>query len=167
MKSLLFILFISFSSAVSAHTYYFGFAEVEYNDITQKFESTLILTAHDMELSMNSNAIEINELNDINSDSSLFFQVENYINDGFIIISGTETCNMNVIGFEVLLNGTVNFYLESSKIEIDKEITIYFHLLMDEFPDQQNKVSFSYRNQTKTVPFISGQKKQTIKLENT
>lgn len=167
MKSLLFIFFISFQSIGIAHTYYFGFAEIEYNDITQKFESTLIFTAHDLELAMNNEGIAINELSKISTDTSLFSQVEKYINKGFIINSGIESCKMSIVGFEVLLNGSVNFYLESTRIEIENEIAIYFDLLMDEYPEQQNKASFTHRSQTKTVPFLVGQKNQTIKLENT
>ena len=32
-----------------AHEYFFSFAEMEYNDITRKFEITISLTTHDLE----------------------------------------------------------------------------------------------------------------------
>jgi len=36
----------------SAHDYYFAFAEVEYNEISKRFEGTIIFTTHDLEKSI-------------------------------------------------------------------------------------------------------------------
>ena len=50
MKTIIGFLFIICNSFASmAHEYFFSFAEMEYNDVTRKFEITITATTHDIE----------------------------------------------------------------------------------------------------------------------
>ena len=92
--------------------------------------------------------------------------VEKYINEKLSISNGTEGCEFKIIGHESLLTGTVNFYLESTEIQISNTIKVEFKVLMEHYEFQQNKMTLYYSGQPYTLAFTQGAKTQTIQLEN-
>ena len=159
------ILFLGMQSTCFAHKYYFGFAEVEYNDISKKFETTIIVTTHDLEIALENDGVNVGKLNELGTDASKLITLEKYINKRFSIHSGTNNCEMKIVGHQTMLNGSVHFFLESTPIEINESIEVHFDLLMDEFQEQQNKITFYYQDKTFTVPFITNERNQIINLE--
>lgn len=147
-----------------AHKYYFGFAEVQYNFFSQRFEATLTVTAHDLEMAFSAKNNEIGNLETIDSTQSVI--ITNYINSSFELKSGGNSCDFIIIGHETKLTGEVHFYLESTQIEIKESIEVEFDILMDTYKEQQNKITFYHLKRAYTVPFTQGNKKQTIQLEN-
>ena len=162
MKVFYFILFILFSLHVNAHDYYFAFAEVSYNDISKKVELTITVSTHDFELAIEKEKNYNIELETL-KDSVQLADVESYLLNHFSI-ANDKTIKLNLIGHKTLLNGVTNFYFESNAIVLSKAITFSFDLLMDEFKDQQNKLTFYYRGNTYTRPFLFDKRKQTIEL---
>ena len=148
MKSLLLIVSLfALHSTSFAHQYYFGFAEVEYDFFSQRFEAT---PAGDLEA----------------LDSVQSVIVEDYINASFKINSNGSKCDFTLIGHDTELNGKINFYLESSEIAIEGIIDVEIDILMDNYQEQQNKITLYYIDQTYTLAFTRGNKKQTIQIVN-
>jgi len=69
-------------------------------------------------------------------------------------------------GFEVLLNGDVQFYLSAKIANPIKEFYVKFDFLMDKFPEQQNKLTFRYRDKKFTYNFLTTTRIQLIKLNS-
>ena len=92
-----------------------------------------------------------------------FELVENYIRNHFKIWSD-DLILFNMIGVEISLNGTMDFYLESEEIRLNTEIKIFFDLLMDKYKTQQNKITFIHNNKSYTKEFFYSERLQTIKF---
>lgn len=147
-----------------AHQYYFGFAEVEYDYFSQRFEATLTVTSHDLELALKENGTPAGDLESLDSLQTLI--VEKYINSNFKIESDGNTCTFSLIGHETELNGNIHFYLESSQIEIKESVDVEFMVLMDKYEQQQNKITLFYLERAYTLGFTRGKQRQTIQIVN-
>jgi hypothetical protein len=159
------VLAVLISLSSFGHEYFFGFSEVEYNDISRKFECTIIVSTHDLELALENEGVETGDLAEISKGDQGFFNVQEYLNKHFKIWT-TDLVNLNMVGSEVSLNGTTSFYFESDVIEIAPEIKVSFDLLMDIFKQQQNKITLTYRNNRYTRTFLYTERVQSIELEN-
>lgn len=158
------LVFILFSSIQSyAHEYFFAFAEVEYNSETQKIEATLTVSTHDLEHALKNANLTIGEIEDAKKGTPEFDIIEKYLLEHFKITS-SKICHLKMIGYEVSLKGTTDFYFESEKTTIGDTITFSFDLLMQQYQKQQNKVTFYYQNKSYTRPFLYNQRVQIIKL---
>ena len=174
MKNFLFILFFLTSSISNAHDYFFAFAEVEYNEMNGKIESTISMTSHDFERYLQKQKLIQTNLNSCLNDSISMQNIEIELNKHFnvnmnsgienSILDGNESINFRLEGFEIQLTGIVQFYLSSTIYRPKAHLEITFDLLMDEYPEQQNKLTFIFRNQKKTVVFIPSMRSQIIDL---
>lgn len=164
MKLVSLLLLLSLSAFSFGHEFYFAFAEVEYNDISQKFECTVIATTHDLEKAMRSEGFATSEINNPPNPEQLQ-QLEAYILNYFIIESNGERCTFRLLGAELDLNGTISLFIESEPIAIATHIDFTFDLLMNEFPEQQNKLTFYHRSENQTLAFLSTQKTRRLKLD--
>ena len=139
MKTLLLIASLEVMPLVSkAHDYFFSFVEMEYNSVSQRIEMTFTLTTHDFERALEEKGRSINNIASLTTEEIEIIQ--EYINRHFMLMSGTEKSQLTFMGNEVSLDGTSNWYFESEPIELHKEISIKYDLLMDVFPEQQNLV---------------------------
>lgn len=163
MKFLL-ILFAFFQlQTLNAHEYYFSFAEVEYNEMQQRFEATIIATAHDIEKSYFHDEINLDKAD---GDRVAMKKIETLINKHLKIKSNGAIAYFKLIGLEVDFNGSVNFYIESETIKTNNEISVQFDLLMDHYPAQQNKITLINRNQSQTIPFTQEKRNQILYINN-
>lgn len=162
----LFILF-SFSilsSFSNAHNYYFGFAEMQYNALNKTLETTIVLSAHDLdEILMKENKIS-KHLEHLSQDSSGISIVGNEIQREFSIKADQKTIRFQCIGFEVLKNGLINIYLLAENVAPPKSLEINFSCLMKHFPEQQNKLTFIDGNKKLTEVFLPNKPTSTILL---
>lgn len=165
MKSLLLIAFIvAMPFASKAHDYFFSFVEMEYNAISERIEMTLTLTTHDFERALEEKGTEIENIASL-SESEIEI-IERYINVHFSVRSGTSYSELTFIGNEVSLDGTSNWYFESEPIEFEEEIEIRYDVLMEAFPEQQNKVTLYHKGKTFTATFTPIDKTKQINIEN-
>lgn len=163
MKHLLLALLLITSTLSYSHDYFFAFAEVEYNDISKKLEATLTASTHDVENAIRETKPTLKNIEAINLGSNDFKIVERYLLQHFKVSSNNES-NLKLIGFEVLMSGVTNFFFESSQMDLKEILTVEFDLLMQQHQEQQNKITFYYRNQTYSRPFLFDVRKQEIKL---
>jgi hypothetical protein len=150
----------------SAHDYYFAFAEVEYKPQNGILEVTLVVTTHDFEQYLLSEGYEGHDLNAARGDSLLSNFIEQKINKHFQISTDIhESVSLQLVGIENQLIGTTQFYL-SAQVEPIQIIDFKFDLLMDYFPQQQNKIKFIYklRDLNTTLEFLPSRKEQIIDL---
>jgi hypothetical protein len=165
MKITLLILLCGLQSLAFGHDYYFAFAEVEYNDFSQQFEATVSVSAHDLERIFEEKNWSIDELE--NSEEAENFEAINaWILTQFTILSGDKNVDFNVIGCEVELSGMIRFYMESAPIDLANTLKVQFNLLMEDFPEQQNKLTLYYRDRSITKTFLQTAFVQEIRLEN-
>lgn len=155
------------SSTSWGHQYFFAFAEIEYNEMGQKFEGSIVATAHDLELDlMNSYGLQT-KLEKLSAESSEVKILEAYLNKfltlryGCSLDSGAVdaycTADWKIESFQIMKNGTIELYFSASAKHIYTLIQVDFRFLMDGFPDQQNKLTFIYREDRKTQSFTKTQ----------
>lgn len=164
-KLLLFCLFSFALFSVQAHEYYFAFGEIEYNETTKKFEITLEMSAHDVESDLKRTGVTLDKHIEDQAQNKVFKkQLETYLLNGFSISSGHSPINLSLMGFDVLPNGQLYAYLESSQIELDKELHFKFDLLMELFPNQQNKITLIHQKRKQTAVFLPTKPTEIITL---
>lgn len=171
---LVFLLFVS--SITFAHKYYFAFAEVEYNEMNKSLEATIIASAHDIESVLRETDVISNSLDYAKKNKKEYYAINDYINKNFSIYAVDSLyflaldsalppqIEFVLVGFEVLLNGDVQFYLSAKITNPINQFYVKFDLLMDEFSEQQNKLTFRFRGKKFTYNFLNATRKQLIKL---
>jgi hypothetical protein len=157
--------FISVLFSANAHEYYFAFGEVEYNESTRKLEITLEMSAHDLESDMKRSGILLDKHIENQSQNPAFKkQLETHLAKGFGISADNSPVLLNLIGFDVLPTGLLYVYLESEPLELMKSLAFKFDLLMESFPNQQNKVTFIRNSHKQTAVFLPTKPTEIITL---
>lgn len=166
--------FISLASLVNAHDYFFAFAEMEYDELNGRIETTLTVSNHDFEHYLKQKNIIQHDLNFYKNDSLKIESIENELNTYLTLniypfsenssLDGDESFHFNLDGFETQLSGTVLFYLSADVKRPLETIEVRFDLLMDDHPEQQNKLTFIHRGQKRTYVFLPAKRTQIIDL---
>ncbi|WP_343633338.1 DUF6702 family protein [Fluviicola sp.] len=166
MKKLIAVFaFFSVLFSANAHEYYFAFGEVEYNVSTKKLEITLEISAHDLEFDMKKSGITLdNHIENQTGNADFKKQLETHLAKGFSISVNDSPVPLSVVGFDVLPTGLLYVYLESGVLELTKSIRFKFDLLMESFPDQQNKITFIRNSQKQTAVFLPAKPTEVITL---
>lgn len=166
MKKLLAVFaFLSVLFSANAHEYYFAFGEVEYNLSTKKLEVTLEISAHDLEFDMKKAGIVLEKHIENQSGNADFKkQLESHLAKGFSITANDSRIPLSIIGFDVLPTGLLYVYLESRAVELPESFSFKFDLLMESFPDQQNKVTFIRNGKKQTAVFLPTKPTEVITL---
>lgn len=164
-KSIIIIFLVFLGNFSFAHNYYFSFAEVEYNDFCGCFESSITVTTHDFEQVLRKKNLLNKNLETSLTDDKLKQGIEELINEGLQISTGDKKVALHLEGNDIGINGLTTFYLSSKPIDLFDEIIFQYDLLMNEFPDEQNKLTFIFRGEKTTLNFIANQFTHSIKLE--
>lgn len=167
MKTIfLFSLFVTFAFSSFSHEYYFAFAEMEYNEKSKCFELSLIVSTHDIEHWLQDKGVNVKELENHYSDSTIRNEFGITLLNGFSISMKDLSVPFQIIGYEVKNNGITEFYFSSNPIEISSPLLVKFDLLMDLYSQQQNKLTFIYHSKKQTYTFLTTQREQKIELVN-
>ncbi len=166
MKRLLILFTLTFLSfQTEAHAYFFGFAELNYNVEEGEYEGTLILSTHDVEDWLKRKEVPIITLEDHIDDYEIHALMELEIFEGFEVKSNDQGLIFQLIGYEILDNGMTQFYFHSNKTDKGNELDITFDLMMDEFPQQQNKINYIENNRSLTAVFLKEHRQTSISLK--
>jgi hypothetical protein len=141
MKIILALSFVLLSQLVSAHAFYFAFAEMQYNEKEERFEITLRATGHDVEKYMEVMNSPIGKLEDCIKNPLKMKQLERAIDKGFSLSIAGVQLTMELLGLEINVNDEVSFYLITRRTKKPESIGIEFNFLMDYFEEQQNKLT--------------------------
>lgn len=165
MYKIILIIIVSFSCLkASAHEYFFAFAEVEYNVMQEQLEGTLIFSAHDLEDVLLKKGIISGKLDKIQHDSASIVAISNFLFSEFQFTNVQKKVSLIGLDFFLTRNGLIEFYFKSEKIKLEKEFELEFSNLMDEFPQQQNKITFIYNGNKQTASFLNDKRKQKLTL---
>ena len=147
-----------------AHEFYFAYAELTYNELQQRFEGTIIFTTHDLERAIEPKGSLIGKFEKLDETSSELKLIENYINQHFQITYGCALdsnaadiicmSQFTLEGIVTQLNGTIECYISSTAGALYNPVQFKFDALMERFTNQQNKLTFIYRNQKETLSFL-------------
>lgn len=141
IKGLLSLLFLLITYSLSAHVFFFAFAEMEYNAKDQRFEITMRATGHDVEDYMKHLQRPIGKLEDCVNNPLKLKVIEEVLLNEFQLKTEDKSLALELIGLEVNLKDEVTFYIVSKKMELPSTIEITFNFLMDYFEEQQNKIT--------------------------
>lgn len=162
--TLSFLMVFAFSVTGFAHEYYFAYAEITYNEIQQRFEGTIVFTTHDLERAIEPKGTLIGKFEKLDETSAELKLIENYINQHFQINYGCAldsnaadvfcTSTFALEGIVTQLNGTIECYVSSTAGALYNPVQFKFDALMERYTNQQNKLTFIYRNQKETLSFL-------------
>lgn len=173
---LLIFLFVD-TRDLQAHPYFFAFAELEYNEMNNSIEATIIASSHDVASVLLDNGIISKSLEEAQKNKNEYVAINDFLNKNFCIHSADSLTLLTfdselppqykfvLDGFEVLLNGDVQFYLSTKIAKPSYQLFVKFDFLMNKYPEQQNKLTFRYRDKKSTYNFLNSTKTQFIKLE--
>jgi hypothetical protein len=162
----IFLFLSSFLLSVSAwsHSYYFGFAEIQYNEINHTLETTIVLSAHDLEdVLMKSQAID-KSLEFLISDSLANLEIEKFILNSFELAFDNQKADFHLLGYEISKTGMIQIYLLAENIVLQEKINVTFSTMMDVYEAQQNKLTFIQNKKKQTMVFLQNQKSSVIHL---
>ncbi|MGB0933921.1 MAG: DUF6702 family protein [Lishizhenia sp.] len=159
------MVFLTFKFLLILHSYFFAFAELEYNKESKVYELSISSIAHDFEDHMKKKGIDLGHIEHIKKQDSLFSIIENEVNQGFVVSpSGKDKLTFNLEGFEVDLKDNLTFFLTSNETTEFSEALISFRLMMETFPDQQNKMNFIHKGEKQSLTFINSKPTRKLSL---
>jgi hypothetical protein len=164
----IFLFLSSFLLSVGAwsHNYYFGFAEMQYNEINHTLETTIVLSAHDLEdVLIKSKSID-KSLEYLTEDTLAQIAVEKFILNSFQVEFDNQKADFHLLGFDISPNGMIQIYLLAENVTLKNQLNITFSSMMDVFEAQQNKLTFIHKNSKQTSVFLQNQKSSVIQLKN-
>lgn len=151
--------------SASAHEFYFAFGEVEYNEVSGKLEITLEISAHDLEADMKKAGIVLTKhLENQSGNPEFKKQLLTHLEKGFELSNNGSVIPLHLLGFDVMPTGLLYVYLESDPLKLTSSLTFKFDLLMESFPDQQNKITFIYKKEKQTAVFLPTKRTEIISL---
>lgn len=165
-KWLLILLSVLFSNLISAHAYYFAFAEMEYNSTNQNFEISIRCTGHDFEHYMQHRERIIPSLEEAKSNPLALKLIEQTILEEFTIQINEQNLRLTLLGLEVNTKDEVIFYLTSNPIPLPEEVHVKFDLLMNFFPEQQNKLTLIKQQEKSYYSFLPHKRNRLISLRS-
>lgn len=165
MKIVVLILFLSCISAIKAHDYYFSFAEMQYNTDSKRFEASIRATGHDVEEFIKDREQEIPSLEKCIGNPVAENILESYVTKYFKVLVDGKPLEFTLVGLEVNLKDEVIFYIKSNKLEKPKAIEIIYDLLMDYFPDQQNKLTLFTAEGKEYLGFLPHRRKRIYEYD--
>lgn len=128
-------------------------------------ECTLSASKHDIDIAIVKDSVCTQAIEHIQPDSKNYLLLESYLNEHFQVRCNSINTHFNLKGIEVLLNGNINFYMESDEFVLSSPIEIKYDILFDHFNQQQNKVNFIYNNTSQVLEFIGESSYKSINLE--
>ncbi len=167
MRFLLALVLLLSSIHISlAHEYYFAFAEAQYNHTTKRIELSLSVSTHDIEHYLQDKGVKVKELEDFQSDTLMQKEFSIELLKGISFSINSSVIGYKLIGYQVNKNGLTDFFFQSEVIELSNEIKVRFDLLMNQYKEQQNKMTFIYNLKKHTYPFTQINKEQIIHLDS-
>lgn len=163
LRTVGFILILFYSFSASAHEYFFSFAEIEVDEMNHKLEITLSATTHDVEMTLLSSGTS-EKLSGNENDSLFLLKMQELICKGLIVGINSVTCQLELEGFEVQLNGITHFYLSGTFTDEAHSLMLRYDFLMDHFPQQQNKATVIKGAVKRTLEFLPSRKEIAVKI---
>jgi len=161
------ILFFSilFSLNLSAHPFYFSYAEIEYNEFCNCFEGFISLSSHDFEELLNEEKNIKTNISKAMNDSLLKKEISEILNSGLSFSAGRQEIQIQLEGYESEMNGLTRFYFKTQPFKNSEEILVEYDLFMEKYKEQQNKLTIIQRDNKETFDFLIQEKTKLITIK--
>ena len=161
------ILFFSilFSLNLSAHPFYFSYAEIEYNEFCNCFEGFISLSSHDFEELLNEEKNTKTSISKAMNDSLLKKEINEILNSGLSFSAGRQEIRIQLEGYESEMNGLTRFYFKTQPFKNSEEIIVEYDLFMEKYKEQQNKLTIIQRDKKVTIDFLIQEKTKLITIK--
>ena len=164
MKSLLLIISLIATTLIYAHDTFFSFAEMQYDENCQCLEISLSISSHDLEEKAASLIENYESLETSFKVESNRKQISEFIRDGFAIFQNKQEIELQMMGYELLEDGSCSLYFTSEALK-QENITMKYDLFMQEFSEQQNKLQYlKSPNKTEIFTFFIFRRETEINL---
>ena len=159
-----FFLGIFFVSDLLAHEYHFSFSEIEYNLECGCLQTSISVTAHDMEFVFQKKGLLKGSFQKALKINGFSPEMKKEVFDHFKINIDDTAIKLFVEGYEFSDDGLFYLYLSSDQIKLNKSSVIFikYDLHMDTFVDQQNKLTFRYQQIKQTCSFLQDSRESSI-----
>ncbi len=165
MNYLRFFAVLSVSLVImSFHEYFFGFAEMQYNEKTEKIEISVAVTGHDFELYLEKKGVVIPKLEECVNQKIHMNKIEVEIQQGFQVYAGDQQLQLDLLGMEINTKDQAIFYLSTRKMEKPESLVVRFDLLMNYFIKQQNKLTVFKEGKKEFYAFLNTGPERKINL---
>jgi len=161
------ILFFSilFSLNLSAHPFYFSYAEIDYNEFCNCFEGFISLSSHDFEELLNEEKNTKTSISKAMNDSLLKKEINEILNSGLSFSADRQEIRIQLEGYESEMNGLTRFYFKTQPFKNSEEIIVEYDLFMEKYKEQQNKLTIIQRDKKVTIDFLIQEKIKLITIE--
>ena len=128
-------------------------------------ETTIVLSAHDLEDVLLKKKLISKSLEYLEKDSRIIETVTQEILKEFSVALDGKKLNFESFGFEITRTGLINIYLLAKDVPPGKELNITFTCLMEVFPEQQNKLTYIKGTDKLTAVFIPGKNSAVLQIQ--
>ena len=156
---------ILFSLNLSAHPFYFSYAEIEYNEFSNCFEGFISLSSHDFEELLNEEKNTKTSISKAMNDSLLKKEISKILNMGLSFSANTQEIQFQLEGYESEMNGLTRFYFKTQPFKNSEEILVEYDLFMEKYKEQQNKLTIIQRDNKETFDFLIQEKTKLITIK--
>jgi len=147
------------------HKYYVSITEAAYNTESESFELSIKSIGHDLEKALtNAGAPEL-YLGTPKEIEKADEYLMKYINQRFHMIVDGERLNYTFVGKEVNNDDFIYCFIESSKVDSPKKITIKNTLLTEVFSEQANTVYLKVGGQKINYSLNKGKVSETHEIK--
>ncbi len=160
----IFLLFPFVLLLMSFHEYFMSFAELDYNEESNRLEVSISVTGHDLEEYMKEKDMEIVGLESCSTDPISMKKLAQVINNGFQLFLDEEKLQLDLVGLAVNTKDEATFYLISREIDRPAKLKVRYDLLMNYFIKQQNKLTVFTGNKKEFYAFLKHKPERIIEL---
>ena len=165
IKKVLFSIVAISLLSFAMHKYYVSITEADYNTESNTFEVSIKFIGHDLEKVLaNAGAPTLylgTEKEIENADEYLM----KYINQRFHMVVDGESLNYKFVGKEINNDDFIYCFIQSSKVESPKKITIKNTLLTEIFSEQANTVYLKVEGQQLNYLLNKGNVSETHEIK--
>ena len=150
MKKIIIFLFAFTLLSFTTHKYYIALTEIEYQEDTRSVQMIMNVFMDDIEVAINSDYnvdLRLDTKNELKNTDAYFLK---YLKEHFKIMINNKNTDYKFIGKEYEGN-IVYFYLEIENISMPNSIQVENDILVKYFPDQQNLIKATIKNNRKSL----------------
>ncbi|MGV3629680.1 MAG: DUF6702 family protein [Bacteroidota bacterium] len=147
-----------------AHQYYFGFAEVEYSRMDEQLQGTLIFSAHDLEEVLLKKKAISSKFDKLGHDAATMAAIGQELFQTFRCYYAGKEIRLEALDFFLTRNGLIEIYFKSEQFIPENQLEFEFSTLMEEFPEQQNKITFILDAEKQTAVFLQDSRRRQLEI---
>jgi len=164
IKRILFSVFILSLLSFTMHKYYVSITEAEYNAVDKTFEISIKFIGHDLEKALEKAGVPNLYLGTPKEHESANTYLKKYIEKRLNITVNDKLLTHRFLGKKVRNDDFIYCFIQTSKTEFPKNITIKNTLLTEVFNEQANTVYLNIGDQKLNCSFNRNKVIETLEI---